>query len=126
MKQKFFICKHCGNMVGMIHNSGVPMVCCGEKMSELVANTSDGATEKHIPEVSVDGNKVYVNIGSILHPMTEQHNIGWVYVKTNQGSHRKDLVLPCEPKVEIALCEGEIVSEVYAYCNLHGLWKKEL
>ncbi|MEG3042791.1 MAG: desulfoferrodoxin family protein, partial [Clostridium sp.] len=86
----------------------------------------DGAVEKHIPGVKVDGNKVYVNVGSVPHPMVEAHYIGWIYVKTNEGGHRKDLVVPNEAKVEIALNEGEVVSEVYAYCNLHGLWKKEI
>lgn len=126
MDQKFFVCKHCGNKVGMIYNAGVPIMCCGEKMTELVANTSDGAVEKHVPEVKIDSNRVYVSIGSVPHPMIEAHYIDWVYVKTNQGGHRKDLTVPNEAKVEIALCEGEVVMEVYAYCNLHGLWKKEI
>lgn len=126
MNQNFFVCKHCGNMVGMINDSGVPMMCCGEKMTKLNANTSDGAVEKHVPEVKIDGNKVEVSVGSVAHPMLKEHNISWVYIKTTEGGQRKDLKLSEEPNVEFALCDNEKVTEVYAYCNLHGLWKKEV
>lgn len=124
--RKFLMCKHCGNLIGMIHDSGVPMICCGENMVELVANTSDGATEKHVPVVKVENNKVYTSVGSVPHPMTEEHHIAWIYICTSQGEQRKDLFVPNEAKVEFELCEGEEVKEVYAYCNLHGLWKIEL
>ena len=75
---KFYICKHCGNIVGLIYNAGVPLVCCGEKMSELVPNTTEAATEKHLPVVEMDGNIVKVSVGSVEHPSTEEHYIAWV------------------------------------------------
>jgi superoxide reductase len=69
--KKFYLCKHCGNLVGMVHNSGVPIICCGEPMNELVPNTTDGAAEKHVPVVSIEGNMVTVEVGSVAHPMVE-------------------------------------------------------
>ena len=122
-EQKFFKCEHCGNIIGMIEDKGVPVVCCGTKMKELVANTSDGAHEKHVPVVEVKDNLVVVSIGSVAHPMVEEHYIMWVYVRTNQGGQRKSLTPGSEPKVVFALSEGEEALEVFEYCNLHGLWK---
>ncbi len=125
-EQKFYICKHCGNLIGMIEPSGVPIVCCGEKMSELVANTTDAAVEKHVPVVTVNGNLVTVTIGSVAHPMTPEHHISWVYLGTDKGGQRKCLEVDSEPTVTFALTEDETALEAYEYCNLHGLWKKEI
>lgn len=123
MEVKFYRCPHCGNIVGMVHDSGVTPVCCGEEMKELVANTVEASKEKHIPVVHVEGHLVKVDIGSVAHPMLPEHFIQWVYVKTNQGGHRKELVPGEKPHLEFALTEGEKVLEVYEYCNIHGLWK---
>lgn len=125
-KPKYYICKHCGNIVEKVKESGVPVVCCGEPMAELVANTSDGAQEKHVPVVTVNGNQVEVAVGSVAHPMTEEHHIAWVTLQTNEGLHRKCLKPNNEPKVSFALCKGETAVAAYEYCNLHGLWKVEL
>ena len=121
---KFYICKHCGNIVGLIHDSGVPLVCCGEKMSELVPNTTEGATEKHLPVVEMDGNVVKVSVGSVEHPSTEEHYIAWVYLQTAHGGQRKAIQPGEKPEVSFALQDDELIA-VYAYCNLHGLWKAE-
>lgn len=123
---KFLICKHCGNIVEVVRDSAVPLICCGESMAEIKANTSDGAMEKHVPEVEISGNKVLVTVGSTLHPMLEEHYIQWIYLKTNKGIQRRYLSPGEEPKAEFLLLDGEVVSEVYEYCNLHGLWKKNL
>ncbi len=123
--QKFFICRHCGNIVGMICSSGVPIVCCGENMQELVPNTTDGAVEKHVPMVETDGSIVTVKIGSVPHPMTEQHYIVWVYLQTEQGGQRKSLSPGSAPEVKFALADGDKLIAAYAYCNLHGLWVSE-
>lgn len=125
-KPKFFICRHCGNIVGMIKSSGVPIVCCGEPMKELAANTTDAAQEKHVPVVQVEDDKVVAAIGSVLHPMTPEHHIAWVYLETSQGGHRKCLPVDGEPKACFKLCENEVPIAVYEYCNLHGLWKFEI
>lgn len=126
METKFFICKHCGNIIEMIRPSGVPIVCCGDKMTELKANTSDGATEKHVPVIEIEDEKVTVVVGSTLHPMTEEHYIQWIYLKTNKGVQRKSLSPTDEPKAEFIIADDEVVVEAYEYCNLHGLWKKEV
>ena len=126
-KVKFFICKHCGNIVGVIQDSGVPMVCCGENMHELVANTSDGAFEKHVPVVSVEKTKdgyeiIKAKVGSVEHPMIPEHYIEWVCIQTKQGSQMKQLQPGQAPKVCFSICECDEVEAVYAYCNLHSLW----
>ncbi|MBQ8417682.1 MAG: desulfoferrodoxin [Phascolarctobacterium sp.] len=120
--KKFFVCKHCGNMIGLLHDAGVPMMCCGEKMVELVPNTTDAAQEKHVPVATVEGNKVVVNIGSVDHPMVAEHWIQWVYLETDKGGHRKVLNPGEKPNVVFALTEDEKPLAVYEYCNLHGLW----
>ena len=123
--QKFFICKHCGNLIGLIDNKGVPMVCCGENMTELVPNTVEASIEKHLPVVNADGNSVTVEIGSVPHPMEGAHQIAFVYVETQRGGQRKCLTPGQEPKVTFSFVDDNPVA-VYAYCNLHGLWKTEI
>ncbi len=122
---KFFICEHCGNIIGVIHDAGVPMMCCGQKMTQLIPGTVEASAEKHLPVVTADGNKVKVEIGSVAHPMAEEHSILWVYVQTDKGGQRKNLAVGEAPSVEFALCDEKPVA-VYAYCNLHGLWKTEV
>ena len=122
---KFFICRHCGNLVGLIENRGVPMVCCGEKMAELVPNTAEASVEKHLPAVRVSGNTVAVQIGSAPHPMLEEHHIAFVYVETARGGQRKNLKPGEAPKLTFLFADDAPVA-VYAYCNLHGLWKTEV
>lgn len=124
--QRFFICKHCGNIIAYAKSSGVPVMCCGEKMQELVPNTVDAAKEKHVPEVKVEGNIVRVTVGSVLHPMGEAHRIEWVSIETEQGNQRKELKTDSAPEAQFALIAGDKVVAAYAYCNLHGLWKKEI
>ena len=122
---RFYVCEHCGNIVGLIHNAGVPMMCCGQKMTELTPNTVEARVEKHLPVVTVDGDKVTVEIGSAPHPMLEEHHIVWVYLQTDRGGQRKCLEIGAEPKVTFALADEKPVS-VFAYCNLHGLWKTDV
>ena len=124
-ENKFYICEHCGNIVGMIHNSGVPMMCCGQKMTKLEAGVVEASHEKHIPVVTVEGNTVRVNVGSVTHPMSEEHHIAWIYLQTNRGGQRKCLDVTGAPEVTFALADETPVA-VYAYCNLHGLWMAEL
>lgn len=123
---KFYICKHCKNLVTLLHESGVPMMCCGEKMTKLVPGTSDGAFEKHVPAVSVDGNTVTVKVGEVEHPMLENHYIQWVVLETKKGAQIHYLKPGEKPEAVFALAEGDEAIAAYEYCNLHGLWKKEL
>lgn len=124
MEQKFYICEHCGNIIAKVKDAGVPVMCCGQKMTELVPGTVDAAVEKHVPEYTVDGNKVVVKVGAVEHPMTEDHLIEWVSLQTKQGNQRKALAAGAAPEVCFRICDGDEVEAVYAYCNLHGLWKK--
>lgn len=126
MKRKFLLCRRCGNLIEMINDSGVTPICCGTDMDVLTANTTEAATEKHIPVVEINGNMAKVTVGEVLHPMEEAHYIEWIYLETNKGIKRVNLKPGDEPIVSFALAEDETVSSAYAYCNLHGLWLKEL
>ena len=130
-ENKFYVCEHCGNMVGMIHDAGVPMMCCGQKMTKLEPGVVEASHEKHIPVVTVEGNTVRVNVGSVTHPMSEEHHIAWIYLQTNRGGQRKCLDVTGAPEVTFALADETPVA-VYAYCknvaifisnSLHILWR---
>lgn len=123
-KEKFYICRTCGNLVGMINSSGVPMICCGKPMEALVPNTVEASGEKHIPAVTVENGIVNVQIGSVEHPMVDVHYIEWVYLQTENGGQRISLAPGQTPQVKFLLGDEKPVA-VYAYCNIHGLWKTE-
>ena len=125
MAQKFFKCEICGNIIAMVEESGVPIECCGQEMTELTPNTSDGAQEKHVPVIAADGDLVRISVGEISHPMLPAHYIEWISIETQQGNQRKLLAAGQEPSLEFALVPGDQLKAAYAYCNLHGLWKKE-
>lgn len=120
---KFYVCEHCGNIIVKVKDSKVPVFCCGEKMKELVPGSTDAATEKHVPVVTVSGNKVNVVVGSVEHPMLDVHYIEWIILETTKGFHKYDLKPGEKPSAEFVLAEGEEVVCAYEYCNLHGLWK---
>lgn len=124
MEQKFYVCKHCGNMVAFVKDAGVPIMCCGEKMSEVIPCTTDAAVEKHIPVYEVKDGKVFVSVGEVEHPMADVHYIEWISIQTDKGNQRKCLTPGQKPEAVFAICDDETVEAVYAYCNLHGLWKK--
>ena len=124
-RPKFFICEICGNLVEMIHISGVPMYCCSQPMTELVPNTEEGDGEKHLPVVTVSDNEVTVEVGSEDHPMVEKHYIQWIHIETNNGIQRKCLSPGDKPKATFTLHDDEIAA-AYEYCNLHGLWKTQI
>ena len=119
---KFFKCSHCGNIIVFMENKGVPVMCCGQKMEEIIPGSVDAAAEKHVPVVAVDGDKVTVTVGDVAHPMTEEHHIAWIVAETENGFQKKDLDPTGAPCAEFALAGDKLVA-VYAYCNLHGLWK---
>ena len=125
MEQKFLRCEHCGNIVGMIHSSGVNPVCCGQKMTGLEAGTVEASREKHIPVVTLEDNIVKIEVGAVEHPMVEEHSILWVYLETDKGGQRKCLEVGKAPVVSFALSDEKPIA-AYAYCNLHGLWMSEL
>ncbi len=123
MDVKFYICERCKNIITYLNQSAVPVMCCGQKMEELVPGTTDAAQEKHVPVVTREGNVVTVSVGSVAHPMMEAHYIQWIVLQTKQGVQRKMLTPDSEPKAVFAVCDGDEVEAAYAYCNLHSLWK---
>lgn len=120
---KFYKCLECGKIIAAVNEKPCPTMCCGKAMQEMVANTVDAAKEKHVPVYKVNGNIVEVCVGEVEHPMTSEHLIEWIAVETESGNQRKVLKDGMAPKATFALVDGDKVKNVYAYCNLHGLWK---
>ena len=119
---KFYKCEHCGNIITKIEDKGVPVMCCGQKMTEIEPGTTDAAQEKHVPVVEQSGDVVKVKVGSVEHPMLEEHLIQWVCLETESGSQIKYLKPGMKPEAEFTL-NGDKLVAAYEYCNLHGLWK---
>lgn len=123
MEQKFYICERCGNIIAKVKDTGVPVMCCGQPMKEIVPGTSDASLEKHVPVYEVIDNVVKVKVGSIEHPMTKEHYIEWISLQTKNGNQRKTLSPEDKPEACFAILDDDEVEAVYAYCNLHSLWK---
>jgi superoxide reductase len=123
MEMKFYRCKHCGQIVAIVKKTGAKIVCCGEEMEEIIPGSVDASKEKHVPEYQVKGNRVEVRIGSVDHPMIPEHYIEWVAIQPKLGNQRKALKPNEKPFVSFVLEDGDTVEAVYAYCNLHGLWR---
>lgn len=122
---KFYICKHCGQIITKLKDKNIPNICCGEYMTELVAGVTEASTEKHIPVYKIDNNIVKVNIGSVPHPMTSEHYIEWVCLETKKGFQINHLKPEDQPETQFAITNDDEILSVYAYCNLHSLWKTE-
>ena len=122
---KFFINRTTKEIIEVVLGNDTTFTSEGSKMVELKANSTDAAGEKHVPVITVDGNKVHVVVGSVLHPMTEEHSIQFIALETKQGVQRKALVPTEQPIADFVLAEGDEVVAAYEYCNLHGLWKVE-
>lgn len=120
---KFYRCRHCGNIIAYVDHVGANVMCCGEVMAEMVPNTVDASHEKHKPVVTLEKGKVIVNVGSVDHPMEEKHYIQWIALQTKEGNQRKTLKPGDAPRVVFYISEDDEVVDVFAYCNLHGLWK---
>lgn len=118
----FYSCSHCGNILALLTEGGPTPSCCGQKVSALEPNTVDAAQEKHVPKVTKNGNEISVQVGDVAHPMEAAHNIMFIYVQTKSGGQRKALKVGGAPSAKFLLDDDEAVA-VYAYCNLHGLWK---
>ena len=120
---KFYKCEICGKIVAMVKETPVDTMCCGRPMRELVPGTTDGATEKHVPVYTLEGNTVKVKVGSVEHPMTDAHHIEWIAIETENGNQRKELKPGDKPEATFALVPRDKIKSVYEYCNIHGLWK---
>ncbi len=123
MEVKFYRCAMCGQIVEMIKKKPCPVMCCGKPMEEIVPGTTDASLEKHVPVWEVKDGKVFVTVGAAEHPMLDVHYIEWIVLQTKDGVQRKELKPGDAPKAVFALLEGDEVEAVYAYCNLHSLWK---
>lgn len=128
MKQapKYLVCSHCGNLVEQLYDAGVPIMCCGEAMQVIQPGSTDAAVEKHVPVYKVDGNKIHVQVGEVIHPMLEEHYIGRIWLQTKFGGQRKSLCAGDEPKAVFTLADGDEAIAVYEWCNLHGVWKADI
>ena len=125
MEQKFLYCKHCGKVLIPGVDRDTPTICCGEEMVILKANSTDAAQEKHDPVVKFTDNKIEVAVGSVLHPMTPEHFIQFIYLQTEKGGQLKKLNPGDEPKAVFLIGEDKPLV-VYEFCNLHGLWKADV
>ena len=123
---KLLKCPICGNIVEMIEDKGVPVMCCGKPMVELNANSTDGAVEKHVPVVEINGDILTVKVGSVEHPKLEEHYITMVLVEFDNRVLRVNLKPNEKPEAVFALNGYKGNVNVYEYCNLHGLWKTEV
>jgi len=122
---KIYRCKHCGNIITKIYDSSVKVVCCGEEMEELIPNTTDASFEKHVPKIGNGGHMIDIKIGEVEHPMEEEHYIMWIVLVTESGMQLKYLHPTELPEASFTLIDDKAIS-VFAYCNIHGLWKKDI
>lgn len=116
-------CLNCGNIIDVIKSKDEIIMCCGNKMQKIISNTVDASKEKHLPIYTKEENLINVIVGSEKHPMNENHYIEWVQLETTQGIQRKFLKPNTDPKVVFSILDNEQIISIYAYCNLHGLWK---
>ena len=119
---QIYKCPICGNIVEIVNNAGGTLVCCGKPMLLLEENSVNAAVEKHVPVVEQNGKEVFVKVGEVPHPMTEEHYIQWIEVITENKTYKKFLK-PNEKPEATFIIDEDIIS-VREYCNLHGLWKK--
>lgn len=123
MAQKFYVCEHCGNVITFLENRGVPVVCCGQEMTELIPGKMDAAVEKHIPVYTAADGVVSVSVGEVAHPMIPEHYIEWIWLQTRDGMQLKKLHPGDPPEARFLIDHEDQVESVLAYCNLHGLWE---
>lgn len=123
MEMKFYRCSVCGQIVAIVKGTDVPVICCGKPMEELVPGVIDASLEKHVPVFESKDNTVHVTVGSTEHPMTDDHYIEWIAIQTKHGNQCKELKPGDKPKACFALTDDDKVLAVYAFCNIHDLWK---
>lgn len=120
---ELYRCNHCGNLLTFVDHPGCPVMCCGQAMENVPANTTEAATEKHIPVIEQDGTKVVVKVGSVAHPMLEAHYIQMIALETKKATYQKVLKPGQEPVAAFIIDDDDEIVAAYEYCNLHGFWK---
>jgi superoxide reductase len=125
IERKFYQCTHCGNIFGVIEDGGVVPGCCGEPMKLLAPNTTDAAQEKHVPVIERSGATVTVKVGSVAHPMQEEHFIQWIILIQGAKTERAVLKPGAAPEAVFTVDDPNEPVTAYEYCNLHGLWASE-
>jgi len=125
MEQRYLRCKKCSNIIALVRKDEKDIICCGEPMVEIIPGEVNAAKEKHVPVYSKEGSKVTVSVGDVAHPMQDDHYIQWISIQTKAGNQRKALKPGDMPKTEFLIDERDEIEAVYAYCNLHGLWKNQ-
>ena len=121
----FYQCSICGNIAIKVVDGGGTMTCCGQPMKVMEPNTTDAAQEKHVPAVAIEGDVLTAQVGSVEHPMAEDHFIQWIYVVTEEGVLARCLKPGEAPAATFAL-DGQKPIAVFEYCNKHGLWKADV
>ena len=122
-KVKFYKCPICGNIIELIEGNAISIICCGQKISELTANTVDASVEKHVPTYEKNDTEIVVKVGEIEHPMEEKHYIMWIAQVTDNSITRVELKPNEKPIARFPYVKGSVL---YAYCNIHGLWKTNI
>lgn len=150
----FYRCEKCGNIIAVVKSGGGTLTCCGQQMTRLRANSTDASREKHLPILVTEDGKIKATVGSVSHPMTEEHFIEWIalaggnkieimnlkpgmapeaifayaFVEDETPGENDEMVPNCEanPCNFVHYDKADMKFAVYAYCNLHGLWKTEL
>lgn len=123
-----YYCETCKNLVEVLNNNPtLNLQCCGKDMKKIESNTTDAATEKHVPVINIEDNSLFIQVGEVMHPMGEEHYIYCIYVVDDLGNYEKITLTPSDnPEISVEFNEKAKKLNVYSYCNLHGLWKKEI
>jgi len=123
---EIYKCKHCGNIVEVLTSGGGTLVCCGEPMQKLTANTTEASQEKHIPVLEKTAGGTLVKVGSAAHPMEDKHYIEWIAVRTTDGKLGRKFLKPGGKPEAVYDIQADKIAELYAYCNIHGLWSAKI
>lgn len=125
-KSNFYTCEKCGNFVKLLSASGSELCCCDREMENVIPFTDGPLAKKHLPIVSLEDNKVIVEVGEIMHPSEANHSISWIHLITRLGSQFKYLLPGEDPRATFVFGSDDIPVAVYAYCSAHGLWKTQI
>lgn len=122
-RSQVYKCQLCGNIVEVVHAAAGQLVCCNQPMTLLAENTTDAATEKHVPVVELADGSTKVTVGSVAHPMADEHYIEWIELLIGERVFRTYLSPGDSPEAVFkVVADGTVARE---YCNLHGLWRTE-